>query len=114
MDANDPWRPLAHYTPKGNWMNDPNGLVYHKGEYHLFYQYNPKGADWGNMSWGHAVSSDLVHWKEQGVAIPGTDQYGVFSGSAVVDARNTSGFGTSDNPPMVAIWTRNDNASGIQ
>ena len=114
VDANDPWRPLTHYTPKNNWMNDPNGLVYHKGEYHLFYQYNPKGSDWGNMSWGHAVSSDLVHWKEQGVAIPGTDQYGVFSGSAVVDARNTSGFGTSDNPPMVAIWTRNDNASGIQ
>ncbi|CAM2969450.1 GH32 C-terminal domain-containing protein [Actinomyces slackii] len=108
------WRPTVHYTPERNWMNDPNGLVYYDGEYHLFYQYNPEGSQWGNMSWGHAISTDLVHWKEQEVAIPYTDEYGVFSGSAVVDHENTSGLGSRDNPPMVAVWTRADNASGNQ
>ena len=114
VNESDPWRPVTHYTPEKNWMNDPNGLVYHKGEYHLFYQYNPKGSDSQNMSWGHATSKDLVHWKERTVAISGTDQYNVFSGSAVVDTHNTSGFGTPGNPPMVAVWTRNDVATGIQ
>ena len=89
-------------------MNDPNGLVYYDGEYHMFYQYNPEGSDWGNMSWGHAVSKDLVHWEELGVAIPHTSQYGVFSGSAVIDTKNTSGLGSPDNPAMVAVWTRAD------
>ena len=102
------WRPQSHYTPQKNWMNDPNGLVYYDGEYHMFYQYNPEGSDWGNMSWGHAVSKDLVHWEELGVAIPHTSQYGVFSGSAVIDTKNTSGLGSPDNPAMVAVWTRAD------
>ena len=102
------WRPQSHYTPQKNWMNDPNGLVYYDGEYHMFYQYNPEGSDWGNMSWGHAVSKDLVHWQELGVAIPYTSQYGVFSGSAVIDTKNTSGLGSPDNPAMVAVWTRAD------
>ena len=102
------WRPQSHYTPQKNWMNDPNGLVYYDGEYHMFYQYNPEGSDWGNMSWGHAVSKDLVHWQELGVAIPHTSQYGVFSGSAVIDTKNTSGLGSPDNPAMVAVWTRAD------
>ena len=106
--AGEQWRPQTHYTPQKNWMNDPNGLVYYDGEYHMFYQYNPEGSDWGNMSWGHAVSKDLVHWEELDVAIPHTSQYGVFSGSAVIDTKNTSGLGSPDNPAMVAVWTRAD------
>jgi len=104
-------RPQFHYSAKQNWLNDPNGLVYYKGVYHLFYQYNPQGNQWGNMSWGHATSRDLVHWKEQPVAIPqtfndaGESIEDIFSGSAVVDKGNTSGFGTKKNPPMVAIYT---------
>ena len=104
-------RPQFHYSAKKNWLNDPNGLVYYRGEYHLFYQYNPKGKQWGNMSWGHATSRDLVHWRELPIAIPQTlDAAGesiedIFSGSAVVDTNNTSGFGTRKNPPLVAIYT---------
>jgi fructan beta-fructosidase len=101
----EPFRPQFHYTPAKNWMNDPNGLVYYKGEYHLFYQYNPFGSQWGHMSWGHAVSRDLVHWRELPVAIPEMGDELVFSGSAVVDKDNTSGLGTRRNPPMVAIYT---------
>ncbi len=108
------WRPQAHYTPAANWMNDPNGLVYENGTYHLFHQYNPYGLAWGNMSWGHATSPDLIHWTEQPVAIPATEAYGVFSGSAVYDETNTSGLGTPEAPPIVALWTRADNATGIQ
>ena len=105
------FRPQVHYTAEKNWLNDPNGLVYYRGEYHLFYQYNPGGTQWGNMSWGHAVSRDLVQWRELPVAIPQTfDAAGksiedIFSGSAVVDTNNTSGFGTRKNPPLVAIYT---------
>jgi levanase len=99
------FRPQFHYTPAKNWMNDPNGLIWYKGEYHLFYQYNPSGNTWGNISWGHAVSPDLVHWQELPVAIPADDNEFVFSGSAVVDKDNTSGFGTRENPAMVAIYT---------
>ncbi|WP_055713904.1 GH32 C-terminal domain-containing protein [Streptomyces torulosus] len=98
-------RPRFHFTPEKNWMNDPNGLVYYKGEYHLFYQYNPNGNSWGDMSWGHAVSKDLVHWEELPLALSHDDEEMVFSGSAVVDRNNTTGFGTKKNPPMVAIYT---------
>jgi fructan beta-fructosidase len=108
----EPFRPQFHYTPAMNWMNDPNGLVYYQGEYHLFYQYNPFGDVWGNMSWGHAVSRDLVHWQELPVALPSDpdtdpfqDNERFFSGGAVIDQKNTSGFGTPGNPPMVAIYT---------
>ena len=101
----EPYRPAFHFTPARNWMNDPNGLVYYKGEYHLFFQHNPNGDVWGDISWGHAVSTDLVHWKQLPLAIPHDDQEYVFSGSAVVDHRNTSGFGTRRNPPMVAVYT---------
>ncbi|MFM9589381.1 GH32 C-terminal domain-containing protein [Streptomyces scabiei] len=108
------YRPQFHFTPEKNWMNDPNGLVYYKGEYHLFYQYNPSGDGWGDMSWGHAVSTDLVHWQELPLALSHDDKEMVFSGSAVVDENNTTGFGTKKNPPMVAIYTRHDKSTGIQ
>jgi levanase len=98
-------RPSYHFSPQRNWMNDPNGLVFHKGVYHLFFQYNPLGDRWGNMSWGHATSRDLVHWDEQPVAIAFDANEGVFSGSVVVDTANTSGFGTVQNPPLVAMYT---------
>ena len=97
-------RPGYHYGPAQNWMNDPNGLVYYDGEYHLFYQYNPHGDRWGHMNWGHAVSPDLVNWKELPVAIPETDVM-AFSGTAVIDWKNTSGFGKNGKPPMIAIYT---------
>lgn len=108
------YRPQFHYTPQKNWMNDPNGLVYYKGEYHLFYQYNPNGNSWGDMSWGHAVSTDLMHWKELPLALSHDDKEMVFSGSAVIDWNNTTGFGTKKNPPMVAIYTSYDKSTGTQ
>jgi levanase len=117
-DSNPPYtetyRPQFHFTPEKNWMNDPNGLVYYKGEYHLFYQYNPGGNSWGDMSWGHAVSEDLVHWKQLPLALSYDDQEMVFSGSAVVDWDNTTGFGSETNPPMVAVYTSYDKATGKQ
>nr|WP_315201354.1 GH32 C-terminal domain-containing protein [uncultured Albidiferax sp.] len=105
------YRPQLSYTAAKNWMNDPNGLVYYDGEYHLFYQYNPNGNTWGDMSWGHAVSTDLVHWNELPIALEAEkDASGkvtqmFFSGSAVVDTANTSGFGSAGKPAMVAIYT---------
>lgn len=99
------YRPAVHFSPEKNWMNDPNGMVFHNGVYHLYYQHNPSGNTWGNMSWGHATSTDLVHWKEQPLAISTDDQEDVFSGSVVVDKDNSSGFGTAENPPLVAIYT---------
>ena len=101
----EPHRPQFHYTPQKNWMNDPNGLVYLDGEYHLFHQYNPEGNEWGHMSWAHAVSRDLVHWEHLPVALREENGVMIFSGSAVVDHENTSGFGTGGKPPMVAIYT---------
>jgi sucrose-6-phosphate hydrolase SacC (GH32 family) len=98
-------RPGFHFTAEKNWLNDPNGLVWHDGEYHLFYQYNPSGDTWGHMSWGHAVSRDLLDWEHLPVAIPEKDGIMAFSGSAVVDHANTSGFGSKENPAMVAIYT---------
>ena len=99
------WRPLFHFTPPKNFINDPNGLVFLDGEYHLFYQHNPEGDRWGHMSWGHAVSRDLVRWEHLPIALREEDGIMIFSGSAVFDAKNTSGLGRHDAPPMVAIYT---------
>ena len=103
------FRPTFHFTPEKNWINDPNGLLFYKGKYHLFYQHNPSGILWGNMSWGHSVSTDLHTWQHLPVAIPCTDTAGIFSGSAVIDVTNSSGFGSKENPPMVAIYTVHQN-----
>ncbi len=98
-------RPQVHFSSIRGWNNDPNGLVYYEGEYHLFFQHNPYGFEWGNMHWGHAVSRDLVHWEQLPEALY-PDKVGVaYSGSAVIDYQNTSGFQTGDKPPMVAIYT---------
>ena len=82
------WRPQYHYSPQQHWMNDPNGLIFDRGEYHHFYQYNPFGDQWGHISWGHAVSTDLVHWQELPVAIAEDHRVSIFSGSVVIDPRN--------------------------
>lgn len=103
-------RPQFHFSPATNWINDPNGLVYFQGEYHLFYQYNPYGDTWGHMSWGHAVSKDLLHWEHLPVALqeyldPLTgDSTMIFSGTVVVDKNNSSGL-CDLNECMIAIYT---------
>jgi fructan beta-fructosidase len=103
---NEPYRPQYHYSPHHNWTNDPNGLVYFKGQYHLFYQYNPMGNTWGHMSWAHTVSTDLVHWQPMPLAIPEDEKNMIFSGSCVVDKNNTSGFAVKPGQiPMVAVYT---------
>lgn len=99
------FRPRYHFTPERNWMNDPNGLLYYKGKYHLFYQHNPEGNLWGNMSWGHATSTDLFNWQHLPIAIRFEEEFGIFSGSAVVDYTNSTGFGSTEKPAMVAIFT---------
>lgn len=95
-------RPRYHYAPARNWLSDPNGLVHHAGEWHLFYQYNPQGEDWGHMSWGHAVSRDLAGWEELPVAIEDDARHMIFSGSAVIDRDDTGGFGKDS---MIALYT---------
>ncbi|MFC0262183.1 glycoside hydrolase family 32 protein [Fontibacter flavus] len=108
LEFQEPFRPQFHFSPAANWMNDPNGMVYWDGEYHLFYQYYPDSTVWGPMHWGHAVSEDLVHWEHLPIALfPDTNGW-IFSGSAVIDHQNTSGLGTTENPAMIAIFTYHD------
>ena len=105
---NEPHRPQIHFSPKEHWMNDPNGMVYYKGIYHLFYQHYPGGTVWGPMHWGHATSKDLMHWQHQPIALYPDSLGYIFSGSAVVDHKNTTGFGKNGNVPLVAIFTHHD------
>lgn len=101
-------RPGFHFTPSAHWMNDPNGMVYYEGEYHLFYQYYPDSTVWGPMHWGHAVSKNMVEWEHLPIALYPDSLGLIFSGSAVVDWNNTSGFGQNGQPPLVAIFTHHD------
>lgn len=98
-------RPQIHFSPPSGWMNDPNGMFYVDQQYHLFYQHYPDSTVWGPMHWGHAVSKDLVHWENLPIALYPDSLGYIFSGSAVIDSSNSSGFGSADNPPVVAIYT---------
>ncbi|MEI6411052.1 MAG: glycoside hydrolase family 32 protein [Bacteroidota bacterium] len=98
-------RPQFHFSPAAHWMNDPNGMVFYEGEYHLFYQYYPDSSVWGPMHWGHAVSTDLAHWEHLPIALYPDSLGFIFSGSAVIDWNNTTGFGKDGKPPMVAMFT---------
>jgi fructan beta-fructosidase len=102
------YRPQIHFSPKEHWVNDPNGMVYYDGIYHLFFQYYPGGTTWGPMHWGHATSTDLIHWAEQPIALYPDSLGFIFSGSAVVDANNTSGLSANGKIPLIAIYTSHD------
>ncbi len=99
------YRPAVHFTPPKNWINDPNGMVYIDGRYHLFYQHYPTAPHWGPMHWGHAVSEDLLHWDHLPIALYPDELGCIFSGSCVYDRENLSGFGTRDTPPLLALFT---------
>jgi len=108
MPYHEQHRPQIHFSPPEKWMNDPNGMVFYRGEYHLFYQYSPDSMVWGPMHWGHAISKDLVYWDNLPIALfPDSLGY-IFSGSAVIDWKNTSGLQTGEHPPMIAIFTHHD------
>jgi fructan beta-fructosidase len=104
MSKDELYRPQFHFSPPANWMNDPNGLVYCDGEYHLFYQYHPGSAIWGSMHWGHAISNDLVNWQHLPIALYPDENGMIFSGSAVVDWNSTAGFGEK---ALIALFTYN-------
>jgi len=107
-------RPQYHFTPPKNWTNDPNGLVYIDGEYHLFYQHYPDDIVWGPMHWGHAVSTDLLHWEHKEIALYPDELGYIFSGSCIYDRENVSGLGTVDNPPLIAFFTHHEPEAGRQ
>jgi len=114
MTRHAPRRPGYHLTPRRGWMNDPNGLIWHGGRYHAFFQHNPTGLDWGEIGWGHAVSRDLVTWEELPLAIAATAEEYVFSGSVVTDPTNASELGRDGRGPLVAAYTSHDRHSGAQ
>jgi len=110
-------RPQLHFSSKRGWNNDPNGLVFYRGEYHLYYQHNPYERLWQNMHWGHAVSTDLLHWEELGDVLYPDELGTMFSGTATIDVNNSSGFQTGDHPPIVAAYTAHqslENGDAIQ
>ncbi len=102
------FRPQTHFSPREHWMNDPNGMVFYKGNYHLFYQYYPLGTIWGPMHWGHALSKDLIHWQELPIALYPDSLGYIFSGSVVIDSMNSSGLGFMGKVPLIAIFTHHD------
>ncbi len=102
------YRPNFHFSPKKGWMNDPNGMFYYNGYYHLYFQHYPGGNTWGPMHWGHAISTDMITWKEQPIALYPDELGFIFSGSAVVDVENTSGFSTENKTPVIAMFTYHD------
>jgi fructan beta-fructosidase len=112
QDSSNPYkyqfRPQLHFSPKEKWTNDPNGMVYYHGVYHLFFQYYPNDIVWGPMHWGHAISRDLIHWEQLPIALYPDSLGYIFSGSAVVDSNNTSGFGQGKEIPLVSIFTHHD------
>ncbi len=99
------YRPQFHFTAARGWLNDPNGMVYYDGEYHLFFQHNPYSVNWGNMTWGHAVSEDMIHWRQQDAAIHPDELGAIWSGGGVVDFDNTTGWATDDHVPIIAFYT---------
>ena len=105
------WRPQFHFSPKAHWMNDPNGMVYYGGTFHLFFQYYPDSMVWGPMHWGHAVSKDMVYWRELPIALYPDSLGYIFSGSAILDKNNRSGFGEG---PLVAVFTQHNPVTGSQ
>jgi sucrose-6-phosphate hydrolase SacC (GH32 family) len=107
----DPYRPAYHATPPSGWMNDPNGMVYHDGQYHLFYQYNPDDTQWGDIHWGHATSEDLVTWENHGAKLAPENDIMQFSGGAVVDHRNDAEFGADS---IVFAYTGHHTDTEIQ
>lgn len=110
----DDFRPTFHFCPAENWMNEPNGLIKIDSTWHLFFQHNPTGNFWGNMSWGHATSSDLLHWTHQPIAISSANGIQAFTGTSYYDDANTSGLGTSENPPYLALYTGYFPSNGVQ
>lgn len=105
-----PYRPQFHFSPAAHWMNDPNGMIYYNGVYHLFFQYYPEAMVWGPMHWGHATSKDLLHWQEQPIALYPDSLGYIFSGSTVWDEHNSSKLGKDGKGPLVSIFTHHDPA----
>ena len=108
------FRPKIHFTPPENWMNDPNGMVYVNGTYHFCYQKYPDDTIWGPMHWGHAVTKDLINWEHRPIVLYPDEMGYIFSGSSVYDLNNTSGYGTADNPPIIAMFTNHNNETGLE
>ncbi len=108
VQADEDFRPNFHFTPKSGWMNDPNGMFFYNGYFHLYFQHYPDDNIWGPMHWGHAISTDMITWKEQPIALEPDEKGYIFSGSAVVDNNNTSGFGQEGKVPIIAMFTYHD------